>query len=68
MVAPQLMVDTDGYPSGTMYLVHDSAAWEAAHAQVPVRVPRFEIPGGAVVGFEDPGGNVFYVSDQVEDA
>lgn len=62
----QLMVDTDGYPAGPMYLVDDVDAWAAAHDQVPVRVPTYGIPGGAVAGFEDPSGNVFHVFDQTE--
>lgn len=60
----QLMVDTEGWPPGPMYLVDDAAGWAAAHQQLPVRVPRYDIPGGAVVGFEDPSGNAFYVFDQ----
>lgn len=60
----ELMVDTEGYPPGPMYQVDDVVAWQAAHEAVPVRVPRYEIPGGSVAGFEDPGGNVFYVFDQ----
>lgn len=60
----QLMVDTDGYPTGPMYQVDDVVAWLADHDAVPVRVPRYEIPGGAVAGLQDPGGNVFYVFDQ----
>jgi catechol 2,3-dioxygenase-like lactoylglutathione lyase family enzyme len=60
----QLMVDTDGYPAGPMYEVDDLAAWEAANRTVPVRVPRYEIPGGSVAGYQDPAGNVFYVFDQ----
>lgn len=62
--AVQLMVDTEGYPPGPMYEVDDVIAWTSAHAGVPVRVPRYEIPGGSVTGCEDPGGNVFYVFDQ----
>jgi hypothetical protein len=46
-----------------MYLVDDAATWASAHSQVPVRVPRYRIPGGAVAGFEDPSGNVFDQQD-----
>ncbi len=60
----QLMLDTDGYPAGPMYEVDDVLAWQTAHEGVPVRVPRYDIPGGAVAGYGDPGGNVFYVFDQ----
>ncbi len=60
----QLMVDTDGYPGGPMYQVDDVVVWLAEHDAVPVRVPRYEIPGGAVTGLQDPAGNVFYVFDQ----
>lgn len=60
----QIMLVTDGLPAGPMYLVADAQAWTAAHADLPVRVPRLEIPGGAVIGFDGPGANVFYVFDQ----
>ncbi|MFC3689150.1 VOC family protein [Aquipuribacter hungaricus] len=60
----QLMLSTDPYPAGPMFEVADAAAWEAAHDDIPVAVPRYAIPGGEVVGFSDPGGNVFYVFDQ----
>lgn len=60
----QIMLVTDGQPAGPMYLVDDAAGWTAAHADLTVRVPRLEIPGGAVIGFEGPGGNIFYVFDQ----
>jgi predicted enzyme related to lactoylglutathione lyase len=60
----QLMVSTTDQPAGPMYLVDDLARWTAAHDGLPVRVPRAEIPYGAVTGFADPTGNVFYVFDQ----
>lgn len=60
----QLMLDVGGHPGGPMYEVADAAAWAAQHPGVPVRVPRYDIPGGSVCGHEDPGGNVFYVFDQ----
>ena len=60
----QNMLVTDGLPAGPMHLVDDAAAWTADHADLPVRVPRLEIPGGAVIGFDGPGGNAFYVFDQ----
>ena len=47
-----------------MFEVDDAAAWEAEHAGIPVRVPRSRIPGGELVGFAGPDGNVFYVFDQ----
>ncbi|WP_380168070.1 VOC family protein [Jannaschia sp. R86511] len=62
----ELMVDTEDYPPGPMYLVDDVLAWREAHAGVPVRVPRYDIPGGTVEGYEDPAGNVFYVFDLAE--
>lgn len=62
--AAQIMLVSDGLPGGPMYLVDDAAAWTAAHADLTVSVPTMEIPGGAVIGFEGPGGNVFYVFDQ----
>lgn len=60
----QIMLSTDPKPAGPMYLVGDAAGWIAEHADIPVRVPAFEIPGGIVAGLEAPGGNVFYVFDQ----
>lgn len=60
----QVIVSTDPDPAGPMYQVDDVAAWLAEHARLAVRVPRKEIPGGAVVGLADPAGNVFYVFDQ----
>jgi len=60
----QLMLVEGGHVPGPMYLVDDEAAWAAAHDQVPVRVPRYAIPGGSVAGYGDPAGNVFYVYDQ----
>lgn len=55
---------TDGLPAGPMHLVDDAAAWTADRAELPVQAPRLKIPGGAVIGFDGPGGDVFYVVDQ----
>lgn len=60
----QMMLVQGGHASGPMYLVDDAVAWAAAHDHVPVRVPRYDIPGGSVAGYGDPNGNVFYVYDQ----
>ena len=60
----QIMVSTTDQPAGPMYLVDDLAQWTAAHGEMPVVVPRADIPNGAVTGFADPLGNVFYVFDQ----
>lgn len=60
----QVMVSTHVKPAGPMYLVDDLAAWMDDHAAVAVVVDRYDIPGGAVAGFQDPDGNVFYVFDQ----
>ena len=60
----QVMLVSDGLPPGPMYQVDDADGWVAAHPDVPVRVPRLAIPGGAVIGLEGPGGNLFYVFDQ----
>ena len=62
--AVQFMVSTTDQPAGPMFLVEDLAAWTAAHDRIVVRVPTAEIPNGAVTGFADPLGNVFYVFDQ----
>ena len=60
----QVMVSTTDQPAGPMYLVDDLAEWTATHPELPVAVPRADIPNGAVTGFSDPSGNVFYVFDQ----
>ena len=60
----QIMVSTTDQPAGPMYLVDDLAQWTAAHRDLPVIAPRADIPNGAVTGFADPSGNVFYVFDQ----
>lgn len=59
----QVMVSTHAKPAGPMYRVDDLAAWTAEHAGVRVVVERYDIPGGAVAGFADVDGNVFYVFD-----
>ena len=64
----QVMVSTTDQPAGPMYLVDDLSAWTAAHDDVPMVVPRSSIPNGAVAGFADPMGNVFYVFDQPDKA
>jgi hypothetical protein len=62
----QLMVstDTNQQAAGPMYLVNDLDAWIDEHPTIEITVAKYEIPGGAVAGFESPGGNVFYVFDQ----
>ena len=62
--AVQVMVSTTEQPAGPMYLVDDLTQWTAAHPDLCVTVPRSDIPNGAVTGFSDPMGNVFYVFDQ----
>ena len=59
----QVMVARTDEPAGPMYLVDSVTEWLAAHADVPVVVPRYEIPGGSVAGLTGAGGNVFYVFD-----
>ena len=60
----QLMVDDENSdPPGPMYLVDDLTAFMAAHPDLPVVAPRYDIPGGSVIGYRDPGGNAFYVFD-----
>lgn len=63
----QVMLDTDGWPAGPMFLVPDVDAWVAEHADLESRVPRTAIPGGAVAGFLDPAGNAFYVFEMVDE-
>jgi len=60
----QLMVSTTPQPPGLMFLVEDAAAWAAERPDLTVAVPRFAIPGGAVLGLDGPDGSVFYVYDQ----
>ncbi len=62
--AAQLMVSTTRQPPGPMFLVDDAAAWAAERPHLPVSIPRYEIPGGAVIGFDGPEGSAFYVFDQ----
>jgi catechol 2,3-dioxygenase-like lactoylglutathione lyase family enzyme len=59
----QIMVATDGLPPGAMYEVDDVDAWASQHPGLAVAVERFAIPGGTVIGYEGPGGHVFYVFD-----
>lgn len=59
----QIMVATDGLPPGPMYEVDDVDAWAARHPALEATIARFEIPGGAVIGFIGPGGHTFYVFD-----
>ena len=58
------MVSTTDQPAGPMHLVEDLAQWTAGHQDLPVVVPRADIPYGAVTGFSDPSGNVLDVFDQ----
>jgi catechol 2,3-dioxygenase-like lactoylglutathione lyase family enzyme len=62
-VAQLMLSDTD-QPAGPMYLVDDVKAWMSEHPRVTVAIPPYEIPGGAVAGFTDAEGSVFYVFDQ----
>jgi len=63
----QVMLSTSGKPAGPMYLVDDLDAWRSAHPNALVAVDRDAAGTGAVMGFRDPGGNVFYVFDQAGD-
>ncbi len=60
----QVMLSTTEQPAGPMYLVDDLDGWMRDRPLVPVSIPKFAIPGGAVAGFTAPGGNTFYVFDQ----
>jgi predicted enzyme related to lactoylglutathione lyase len=62
----QIMVSSAPGNHGPMYQVPSAAEWIREHPDLEVVVPLEEIPGGAVVGFEDPAGNAFYVLDQAE--
>jgi catechol 2,3-dioxygenase-like lactoylglutathione lyase family enzyme len=62
----QVMVVAGGDdPPGPMYEVPDLDAFLAEHADLPVLSDRAPIPDGSVIGLGDPGGNVFYVFDQI---
>ena len=62
----QIMVSSAPGAHGPMYRVPSAAEWIRDHPDLEAVVPLDEIPGGAVVGFEDPAGNAFYIFDQAE--
>lgn len=63
----QIMVDDENVdPPGPMYQVDDLSAFIAEHPSLTVVSERYDIPGGSVIGYRDPGGNVFYVFDQID--
>ena len=63
-----LMVDAAALPDwgpGPIFLTDDVAAFHARHdGAYELTLPPFEIPGGFLSGFRDPGGNAVYVMDQ----
>lgn len=60
----QMMLSTTRQPTGPMYLVDNLDDWMSGHPDIFTAVEKYEIPGGAVAGFEAPGGHTFYVFDQ----
>jgi predicted enzyme related to lactoylglutathione lyase len=65
------MLDAGGDPSwgpGPIFVTEDVSAFHAKHdGAYEITVPPFEIPGGFMSGFRDPGGNDIYVMDQRAD-
>jgi len=63
-----LMVDAAAEPGmgpGPMFVTDDVTAFHARHdGAYELTLPPFEIPGGFMSGFRDPGGNCVYVLDQ----
>jgi predicted enzyme related to lactoylglutathione lyase len=63
-----LMVDAAAQPGwgpGPIFITEDVAAFHARHeGAYELTLPPFEIPGGFMSGFKDPGGNFLYVMDQ----
>ena len=63
-----LMVDgaaQDGWGPGPVFLVSSVADfWAARGDALDMAIEPFEIPGGRISAFRDPGGNFVYVMDQ----
>ena len=63
-----LMIDAAPQPDwgpGPIFVTDDVKAFHAAHdGAYDLTVPPFEIPGGFMSAFRDPGGNFVYVMDQ----
>lgn len=63
-----LMIDgdaEDGWPAGPIFMTPRVTEFWATHGHaLEVAVEPFEIPGGMMSAFRDPGGNVVYVMDQ----
>jgi predicted enzyme related to lactoylglutathione lyase len=63
-----LMIDaapTPGWGAGPIFITDDVKAFHAKHdGAYELTVPPFEIPGGMMSAFRDPGGNYVYVMDQ----
>ena len=66
-----LMIDAGSDPSwgpGPVFVTDDVQAFHAKHDGAYVlAIEPFEIPGGQMSGFKDPGGNFVYVMDQSTD-
>lgn len=67
-----LMLDAaalPGWGAGPIFTTDDVKAFHARHdGAYELTLPPFEIPGGFMSGFQDPGGNFVYVMDQSTDA
>lgn len=67
-----LMLDAapmEGWGAGPMFVCDDVAAFHASHdGGYELSLPPFEIPGGFMSGFKDPGGTPVYVMDQSREA
>jgi predicted enzyme related to lactoylglutathione lyase len=66
-----LMIDgaaAPGFGPGPIFITDDVKAFHAAHdGAYELVAPPFEIPGGFLSCFKDPGGNLVYVMDQSTD-
>ena len=67
-----LMVDAAALPGlgpGPIFITDDVQAFHAKHdGAYTLTHPPFEIPGGFMSVFKDPGGNDIYVMDQSTEA
>ena len=66
-----LMIDAaaePGFGPGPIFITDDVRAFHAKHdGAYELTAPPFEIPGGFLSCFTDPGGNLIYVMDQSTD-
>jgi catechol 2,3-dioxygenase-like lactoylglutathione lyase family enzyme len=67
-----LMLDGAAEPRwgpGPIFIVERVDDWHARHGDsLDMLAPPFDIPGGRMMGFNDPAGNPIYVMDQSTDS